>query len=366
MTASSLVSPRASSPQRLHFPDEIATPCFLVFEKTILENLHATSKACGGVHRLMPHVKTHRAEWIVKLLLGHGVSAFKVATVTEAGMVLRAGATTVLWAYPTVNSANIRAFLEIARSYPEASLASLVDSAEGLAAWSELLKTTRVENVKLRVDLDPGMGRTGAPLDRTALDLAWELKRLGSFGGWHTYDGHVQDKDVDVRRSRVAAILQDVRTLMRAAADEGLSTDVVAGASYSFDLWPDDVASHVAPGSWVFSSSQHDADLKHLGWKPAAYVLATVISRRGSTATLDAGSKAISPDKPIAERFRWGGKILMISEEHAVVEDDDLKIGDKVLLLPKHACTTAYLYDQAMVRTMDGRWEYRPQLGSRR
>lgn len=366
MTEMSLVSLRTDSPQRLPFPDDVATPCFVVYEGTILENLRATAKACGGVHRLMPHVKTHRAEWIVKLLLEHGVAAFKVATVSEAGMVLRAGATTVLWAYPTVNSANIRAFLEIARLYPEASLAALVDSGEGLAAWSGMLKTAGVENVKLRVDLDPGMGRTGAPLDMTALGLAREVKRLGCFGGWHTYDGHVQDKDIDVRRSRIGAILQDVRKLMRAAADEGLSTDVVAGASYSFDLWPDDVASHIAPGSWVFSSSQHDADLRHLGWKPAAYVLATVISRRGSTATLDAGSKAISPDKPIAERFRWGGKILMISEEHAVVEDDDLKIGDKVLLLPKHACTTAYLYDQAMVRTMDGRWERRPQLGSRR
>ncbi len=41
-------------------------------------------------------------------------------------------------------------------------------------------------------------------------------------------------------------------------------------------------------------------------------------------------------------------------------------IGDNVLLMPKHACTTAYLYDRALVQTIDGRWEYRPQLGSKR
>ena len=146
----------------------------------------------------------------------------------------------------------------------------------------------------------------------------------------------------------------------------GLSTEVVAGASYSFDLWPNDLASFVAPGSWAYSSDQHDIDLAHLQWKPAAFVLATVISRHGSRVTLDAGAKAISPDKPMADRFRWDSPIVMMNEEHAVVDGASLEVGDRVMLLPRHACTTAYLYDQALVRTESGRWETRAQLGSKR
>ena len=83
-------------------------------------------------------------------------------------------------------------------------------------------------------------------------------------------------------------------------------------------------------------------------------------------ATLDAGSKAISPDKPMAERFRWDGRIVLMNEEHVIVESSDLRVGDRVLLMPQHACTTAYLYDTALVRTASGGWEQRPQLGGAR
>ena len=347
-------------------PDDIPTPCFVVLEDAILANLAATAKVCGGVHRLMPHVKTHRAEWIVRLLLAHGVQAYKAATVTEAEMVLKAGTPKLVWAYPTLNAAQIRTYIEAAWRHPAATLGALVDSPEGLAAWRAALRDGGPPNLRLMVDLDPGMGRTGAPLGPAALDLARALHAMGRFGGWHVYDGHIQDKDIAVRRDRIGQVAQQVRVLIRAGAAEGMSRELIAGASYSFDLWPVDLADYVAPGSWVYSSSQHDAELPHLGWTPAAFVLATVMSRRGETVTLDAGSKAIAPDKPVPERFRWDGKILMMSEEHAVVADRALAPGDRVLLMPKHACTTAYLYPQALVLTRDGRWEYRRQLGSMR
>jgi D-serine deaminase-like pyridoxal phosphate-dependent protein len=347
-------------------PDGIPTPCFVVLESAIVDNLAATAKACGGVHRLMPHVKTHRAEWVVRLLLDHGVRAFKTATVTEAQMVLAAGAPKLVWAYPTPNRAHIKAFIDAARHYPAASLGALVDSAEGIEAWRAMLGEAVPPNLKLIVDLDPGMGRTGTALAPSALALARQLHALGCFGGWHLYDGHIQDKSIAVRQERITQLAQQAASLIRAGAAEGLSAELIAGASYSFDLWPADLATYVAPGSFVYSSSQHDAELAHLGWQPGAFVLATVISRRGASATLDAGSKAISPDKPVAERFRWSDRILMMSEEHSVVADEALAPGDRVLLMPKHACTTAYLYEQALVRTLDGRWEVRPQLGGKR
>ena len=37
---------------------------------------------------------------------------------------------------------------------------------------------------------------------------------------------------------------------------------------------------------------------------------------------------------------------------------------ERVLLLPQHACTTAYLYADALVKTSPGSWERRPQLGA--
>lgn len=342
----------------------VATPCFVIFEDLVRHNLAATIRACGGVQRLIPHVKTHRASWIVELLLAQGVQAFKCATPTEVEMTLAAGAGNVTWAYPGINPTVVARFIDSARRHPQAQLAGLVDSTEGLAAWKTVLRDAPA-NVSLRVDLDPGMGRTGAPISAAALDLARALHDLGRFAGWHVYDGHIHGPR-DARRREVAVLADQVRELQASLEAAGVTGDVIAGGSYTFDLWPHDLVRWVSPGSWTYSSSQHDVELADLDWRPAAFVLATVVSTHRGTATLDAGSKAISPDKPLVERFRWNGRIILMSEEHTVVESRDLTTGDRVLLMPRHACTTAYLYDAALVRTSEGAWAHRPQLGSAR
>ena len=66
----------------------------------------------------MPHVKTHRAPWIVQLSLAQGVTAFKCATTAEVEMVLEAGAKAVTWAYPTVNPANCASLCRSGENIP--------------------------------------------------------------------------------------------------------------------------------------------------------------------------------------------------------------------------------------------------------
>jgi 3-hydroxy-D-aspartate aldolase len=240
----------------------------------------------------------------------------------------------------------------------------MVDSEQGLGVWKAQLGAED-GNVDIRVDLDPGMGRTGAPISKVALDLASQVDEFARFAGWHVYDGHIKG-DREARKQQVSTIAEGVSDLQVSLRANGVVSDVVAGGSYTFNLWPRELTRYVSPGSWTYSSSQHDVELADLGWEPAAFVLATVVSVHAGTATLDAGSKAVSPDKPIPERFRWSGKIISMSEEHAVVEADNLQVGDRVLLMPQHACTTAYLYDSALVKTSTGPWQRRQQLGSKR
>lgn len=354
-----------NSRSALEWPSvRVATPCLVIFEDRIYHNLGATARACGDVRRLMPHVKTHRAPWIVELLLAQGVEAFKCATPAEVKLALAARSRHVTWAYPSANPAAIDRFLGHARDYEDAQLEGLVDSDRGLELWKGAL-TAGPPGVRLRVDLDPGMGRTGVAMSDEALRLARAVHRLGRFAGWHVYDGHIHGER-SARQRQVALLAEQVEGLQAALRPEGIAGDVIAGGSYTFDLWPRDSVRYVTPGSWIYSSAQHDSELADLNWQPAAFVLATVISTRRGTATLDAGSKAISPDKPVSERFRWQGRIVLMSEEHTVVESSDLSVGDRVYLLPQHACTTAYLYDVALVKTAQGHWEYRRQLGSAR
>lgn len=361
MSQHSFSNPQAAEPELP--PDDYCTPALVIFEERVLHNLRQTAQAAGGMHRLMPHLKTHRAPWIVRLLIENGVTAFKGSTVAEIEMAVEAGASKVLLSYPTASRNNILRFLACTRKNPEVEFSTLVDTPEAAEIWKKEL-TSSDTNVGLRVDLDPGLGRTGLLPGDKALDLARSIAEFAKFVGWHVYDGNVKGS-VDERRGQVEALAAKVRDLNAKLAAEGIDADTVAGGSYTFDLWPEDVAAFVSPGSWTYSSAQHDIELQHLQWLPAAFVLTTVVSSRPGTMTLDAGCKAISPDKPLAERFRWDGAIRLMNEEHTVVSGESLA-GQRLLLIPQHACTTAYMYDVAIVKTVSGTWETRPQLGSKR
>ena len=227
----------------------VSTPCFVVVEDRVLHNLKVTAQACGGAQRLMPHVKTHRAAWLVALLLANGVDAFKASTLAEVEMVLAAGATRVTWAFPTVNPQNIGRFIELASVFPKAELTGLIDSREGLEVWTRLLDGAS-SSIRLRIDLDPGMGRTGVPMDEAALELARGAQRLGRLAGWHVYDGHIRGA-YDERKAEVEKLAGTLEVLQSSLRKEGIDVDVVGACSYTFDLWPRSVMRYVSPGTWV-------------------------------------------------------------------------------------------------------------------
>lgn len=338
-------------------PGAIETPSLVIDEATVLYNLERTLAIAGGAQRLIPHLKTHRAPWVVRMLVGRGVKAFKTATPAEVEMALDAGAAEVLWANPSVNRGAIERVVDAARRHRAASVSALVESREGLAIWRAALKDE--SHVRLRVDLDGGMGRTGMPMDEPAVELARLLLGHGLFAGWHLYDGHARGADeAGAVRSKLEEFL--VKTGGRLAQSE-----IVVGGSYSFQHWHG-ARYRVSPGSWIYSSSRHSRDLSHLGWRQAAFVLATVVSVRAASFTIDAGAKAIGADLALAERFAGTGRILGMSEEHTVVEGAGRAVGERVLLTPGHACTTAYLYDHAWVRNVDDGWTRRPQMGNQR
>lgn len=354
----------SANDQSLVPPQDVETPCLVIDCARLRQNLQLTAAACGGAGKLVPHVKTHRAPWLIADLLEAGVTAFKTATPAEVDMVLEAGAAEVIWAYPSTNPASIRRVIAAARRHPEAAVSALVDSAECVALWRALLAGEAP--VRLRVDLDPGMGRTGLPFGDEAAALAHEIAAAGLFAGWHCYDGHIHGPDRAVRAAEVEAIADALSGFLAAAALGAAPWDLIVGGSYSYDLWPELPGIRRSPGSWVYSSMIHARDLPEQGWRQAAFVLASVVGSRGGRLTLNAGSKAVGADMVLGERFGWPGAIEAMSEEHTVVEGNGQSPGDVVLLTPGHACTTAYLYDKAWVRDLDGAWSQRTQLGARR
>ncbi len=347
-------------------PAQAETPCLVIEQAAVRHNLAKVLEICGGAERLVPHVKTHRAPWLIADLVRQGLAAFKAATPAEVEMVLDAGAAEVVWAYPSLNAGAIARVIVAARAHPAARVSALVHDVAGLEIWRRCLGPARPARVGLRVDLDPGMDRTGLPLGEAAAAMARVLAEDDLFAGWHLYDGHIGDTDIERRRARVTDLAARLSEFLGAAQPGPDARQVIVGSSYTFDLWPRSDGLRVSPGSWVYSSLRHGRDLPHLGWRQAAFVLTTVIRRTDADATLDAGAKAVGADLPLDTRFAWPGRIKLMSEEHTVVDGDGRALGERILLTPGHACTTAYLYPEAWVRDLGGDWQRRGQLGSRR
>ncbi|MCL5257255.1 MAG: DSD1 family PLP-dependent enzyme, partial [Chloroflexi bacterium] len=65
----------------------------------------------------------------------------------------------------------------------------------------------------------------------------------------------------------------------------------------------------------------------------------------------DAGMKAASTDQAVPQPLNLEGvKVKKLAEEHALLELEnpavELKLGDKIDLIPGHVCTTVNLHDR--------------------
>jgi D-serine deaminase-like pyridoxal phosphate-dependent protein len=109
------------------------------------------------------------------------------------------------------------------------------------------------------------------------------------------------------------------------------------------------------PGNYVYNdASQVSLGTCALG-DCGLTVLATVVSVPApGRAVLDAGSKTLSSDplRPRAEGFGWilGGtsRLARLSEEHGVIDvapGEVFHVGQRVRVLPNHACVVSNLHD---------------------
>lgn len=87
---------------RVSHSDELNTPVLLYYKDYIIQNIQKAVAIAGDPQRLWPHVKTHKTRELISLLIEHGVTRFKCATIAEAEVVASCGPTDIILAYPLV------------------------------------------------------------------------------------------------------------------------------------------------------------------------------------------------------------------------------------------------------------------------
>lgn len=341
--------------------DGLLTPALVIDLDEVDHNIAAILAHVPKPSHWRPHIKTVKQARIIKTLMRKRVTQFKCATLDELALILDAaervhpeGEVDAMLAYPASETV-LRGVVDLLGFYEGAHVHLVADSPAHLAeldGWlGEFGPSPRLD---VMLEVDTGMHRTGssAQVWQVAIDAIGALANLAVVG-LHGYEGHVAWTDRDTAFAGYDAVV----TLANALPTEMVKLIVTSG-SHGFDhaLAHEGLTSgpwqhQVSPGTLVLSDLRSHAPAQALGLHQAAFVASRVVSHPGEgRVTLDAGSKAIAPDRPAPTCRVLGWTNLepqTPSEEHLPL---NVKAGDRpdrgqvVFLVPDHVCTTVNLY----------------------
>jgi len=339
--------------------DSIETPAVLVDLDVVERNVAAMAERArrAGV-RLRPHAKTHKTVEIGRLQLAAGAGGLSVAKVGEAEVFAAAGFQDLFVAYPVVGEDKGRRLLALS---DRARLAVGVDSPDGARTLDAVFRAAgRRLDVLLKIDV--GFHRVGVPPDQ-AVQAAQSISTLAGLRlrGVFTHAGHAYlakspDGVADIGRSEGSILVETAQRIRDAGIEiEEVSVGSTPTARHAMSV---PGVTECRPGNYVF----HDASQVSLGvCAPedcALTVLATVVSvPAADRAVVDAGSKTLSSD-PLRPSGPGHGfvlgrrsRIARLSEEHGVIEvlpGEGFRVGERVRILPNHACVVSNLHDRLL------------------
>jgi D-serine deaminase-like pyridoxal phosphate-dependent protein len=338
--------------------DRVETPAAVVDLERLDRNLRRWQEHCDRVGLAnRPHVKTHRCVAIAKRQVDLGAAGITCQKLGEAEVMVDAGVTTdVLIPFNLVGAAKLGRLTALRR---RASITVTVDDA-ALLPGLEGAAVEAGRQLGVLVDCDTGLGRTGVRSVEQAVELAAEVERRDGlrFDGLLTYpapEGAVglltaAAERIAARGLEVSVVSVGGTPTMWASAELRPTVTEYRAGTYAFH----DRAT-VAAGA---------ATLEDV----ALTVHATVVSRpEHDLAIVDAGSKTLSSDPGPGDGFGLVleaplARIERLGEEHGFVRlggGDSLVLGQRVRLVPNHACVVANLFDELTVVDSGGvveRW----------
>jgi len=357
--------------------DQLPTPCLIIDQARLEANLSAMQAGATGV-RLRPHTKTHKMIALARRQEEMGAQGITVAKASEAAVFVEAGFRDVRIAYTVVGRQKLDQLVQLAR---QSRVSFCADTAEGARAASERLAAQGV-TLDLLLEIDAGYGRCGIPWDSPDLiGLAQAIAALPGLNlrGILTHEGNAYTPGLD----NIRRVMEETRDRMLTVAHKlhkaGLCTpdafEISIGSTPSAHVFENRTAhgfriTEVRPGNYVF----HDMTQVAIGvcglQQCALTVLTTVTSKHRTGAGtekffLDAGRKVLTgdlaPGRPgygcllYNARARVGhphARVTNLSEEHGwgqVRGGTTFAVGDRVQVVPNHACVVINTQNEAFV-----------------
>jgi D-serine deaminase-like pyridoxal phosphate-dependent protein len=331
--------------------DDLDTPCLTVDLDVFERNVRTCLSRLEGVD-VRPHLKTAKSPEVARLLLDAGAVGVCVAKLSEAEVMLAGGIEDVLITTEIAGEVKVGRLARLIADWPAARVRIVVDSWDGVAAIDAALPRP----LETLIDVNVGQDRCGiAPEGARALaDRIRSLDRLRLIG-LQGYEGHLQHvRDPTERR----ALCDAAMGRLRAAADElraaghAITVVTTGGTGTAEFCAAHAFVTEVQPGSFAFMDTDY-LDTGGLPYESSLQVIATVVSRPApDRAVIDAGLKTLSDDSGPARLVDAPGWTYHhAGDEHGKLTAGgeagrrDLRVGDRVRLIPSHIDPTINLHD---------------------
>ena len=348
---------------RIQNAETIPSPSLVVYLAQVQQNIERALAVVGGdVSKLRPHAKTHKTAEIVAMERDAGILKHKCATLREAEMLAQNGIEDILIAYQMVGP-NVNRFVSLQQTYPNADFKIVVDHSEAVTALSSAVAKQGL-TVKVMLDLDVGMNRTGIPVGDAAVDLYARIEASEGLQPWglHVYDGHIHDEDVTERKASCNKSLAQVEEMQDRLAAKGLEIPlIVMGGTPTFTIYAETPGVEASPGTFIFHDHGYTTRYPDLGFTPAALLLSRIISiPTPHRITLDLGHKAIAADPDGVRGVVLNiddAEVSMQHEEHWAINVPDstpMHIGQEIYVCPTHICPCVALHPFYYVVGNDG------------
>lgn len=338
--------------------EDLKTPAILLNLDALENNIKVYQELCDkNGKELWPMIKTHKSTELLKMQMEAGIKGALCGTLDEAEACVKAGLKRIMYAYPVASKESIKRVIELTKN---SDFIIRIDNLDGAKMLNESAMSENVV-VSYTIIVDSGLHRFGVPVEKV-VEFANELKNMKGLKlrGISSHPGHVYASTCNDEIHKY--VIDECETLAKAKKymnEAGYELEyVTSGSTPTFHESVNNENINVFhPGNYVFLDSIQLSIGIAKEEDCALTVYATVISHPSKDLFIcDAGAKCLGLDQGAHGNSSIVGFGTVIGHPELIVDslseevgklhvhgETNLKVGDKVEIIPNHSCSTANL-----------------------
>lgn len=328
---------------------DISTPALIVNKRIFEKNAEEMSNILKGSNlKLRPHFKSHKCAAIAHEQMRRGAVGITCAKLSEALDLADSGIEDILIANQIVDKQKISRMAHLAKT---CRLTVCVDNEQNI---QDIENAASIANATVHclIEYEIGMERCGVSSKEDVARLALYIQKCPHlvFDGIQAYAGHISHMcSLQERMEKTQANTEKIKALLSYLSAQGISVQTLSGGSTGTSKIKaeENLYTELQAGSYLFMDATY-SELTCIPFQSSLFILTTVVSVGESIAVVDAGVKSCGVDQGNPVPCGFSVSHIVASEEHFQLHNPSkkLSVGDKVLLVPAHCCSTVNLHEK--------------------